>query len=77
MLLSILCRVGVTSAPQHMQLELTPADKVLVLASDGECGSSVHLKGSNPALCAVDRASNHVMWVRRDEVIRDGQSSVP
>lgn len=33
----VLCRVGVSSEPQHKQLELTPADKVLVLASDGEC----------------------------------------
>lgn len=27
--------VGVSSEPQHVQLELTPADKVIVLASDG------------------------------------------
>jgi serine/threonine protein phosphatase PrpC len=29
------CRVGVSSEPQHVQLELTPADKLLILASDG------------------------------------------
>jgi hypothetical protein len=38
--LNAVCRVGVTSVPQHMQLELTPADKVLILASDGESPSS-------------------------------------
>lgn len=27
--------VGVTSEPQHVQLELTPADQLLLLASDG------------------------------------------
>jgi hypothetical protein len=27
--------VGVSSEPQHVQLELTPADKLLILASDG------------------------------------------
>jgi hypothetical protein len=32
--------VGVSSEPQHKQLELTPADKVLVLASDGECAAA-------------------------------------
>lgn len=30
-----LCRVGVSSEPQHIQLDLTPADKLLILASDG------------------------------------------
>lgn len=42
----VLCRVGVSSEPQHKQLELTPADKVLVLASDGECCCSKWLGGA-------------------------------
>jgi hypothetical protein len=41
----MLCRVGVSSEPQHKQLELTPADKVLVLASDGECCCSQRPEG--------------------------------
>jgi hypothetical protein len=32
------CSVGVSSEPQYKQLELTPADKVMVLASDGAQG---------------------------------------
>lgn len=32
----VLYSVGVSSEPQHVQLVLTPADKVIVLASDGE-----------------------------------------
>lgn len=29
------CSVGVSSEPQHVQLELKPSDKLLILASDG------------------------------------------
>lgn len=48
--------VGVTSDPQHVQLELTPADELLLLASDGVWGERLCLCDALCCCCCgIDR----------------------
>ncbi|KAF6264742.1 phosphatase 2C-like domain-containing protein [Scenedesmus sp. NREL 46B-D3] len=76
--------VGVSSEPQHVQLELTPADKLLILASDGvwefiSSKEAVELVGG----CAtpeegcrllVDEA--HQRWLHEEEGVVDDITAV-
>lgn len=76
--------VGVSSEPQHKQLELTPADKLLVLASDGvwefiTSKEAVDLVGDcetpeEACRLLVDEA--HSRWLEEEEGVVDDITAV-